>query len=380
MKMCLKKICPKLKNQKIQKSKIWRKIQKSGDKEEVCSVKIMFTSVGRRVELIQAFKVAAQRLNEELIIVGVEITDTAPALFFCDKTRIVCQINNLEYIPQLLKICKKDKISCLIPTIDTDLLLLAKNKSRFEEIGTKVLVSAAEKVKICRDKSFSADYFRFLGLKYPHLVDSVEKYVKEGKTGFPAIIKPKDGSSSIDVYKALNENDLRTYAKKIGNYIIQPFISGREYTIDIFCDYEGNPVYITPRERLEVRSGEVLKTQICQDEQMIEEAKILIKNYRPCGQITVQLIRDDVTGDDYYIEINPRFGGGAPLSIKAGADSAEAVIRMLRGEKLKFVERAAVDGVVYSRFDQSVCMGGRSSSIRGDVINKADTCGAFSNE
>ena len=165
-----------------------------------------------------------------------------------------------------------------------------------------------------------------------------------------------DTSLSFATDIIMNENleDLRLYAEKIEDYIIQPFISGREYTIDIFCDYEGNPVYITPRERLAVRAGEVLKTQIVQDDVMIHEMQILIEDYKPCGQITVQLIRDEVTGKDYYIEINPRFGGGAPLSMKAGADSASAILRMLRGDKLSYIERAAIDGAIYSRYDQSV--------------------------
>lgn len=82
--------------------------------------------------------------------------------------------------------------------------------------------------------------------------------------------------------------------------------------------------------------------------------KQLVRDYKPCGQITMQMIRQESTGDDYYIEINPRFGGGAPLSMKAGADSAEALLRLLNGEKLAFVDNAAEDGAIYSRFDQSV--------------------------
>ena len=178
-----------------------------------------------------------------------DITDTAPALFFCDETRSVCQISKPEYIPQLLSICELEKIDCLIPTIDTDLLLLAENKDKFEAYGTKVLISTVDKVKVCRDKRFTADYFISLGLKSPLPVDLVEQYV----SGFPAFIKPKAGNSSIDAYKVENIDSLKIYAEKIEAYIIQPFISGREYTIDIFCDYEGNPVYITPRERLSVR-------------------------------------------------------------------------------------------------------------------------------
>ncbi len=230
--------------------------------------------------------------------------------------------------------------------------MLSENKHLFEQIGTKVLIARPEKVKICRDKNYTADYFISLGLKSPQPVNAVEKY----KLGFPAFIKPKDGSSSINAYRVDNAEDLKLYADKIGDYIIQPFISGREYTIDIFCDYAGNPVFITPRERLAVRAGEVLKTRITQDDLMIDEMKTLVKDFRPSGQVTVQLIRDDRTGDDYYIEINPRFGGGAPLTMKAGADSAEAVIRMLNGETLEYQQKAARDGAIYCRFDQSVCV------------------------
>lgn len=323
-------------------------------------MKILFTSIGRRVELMQAFHKAADELGADLKIIGTDITSDAPALQFCDEIKIVCRISDEDYIPQLLGICKEENVDCVIPTIDTDLLMLAENRKHFEAIGTKVLISAADKIKLCRDKNYTADYFISLGLKSPQPVNTVEKYeeqIKKGRVGFPAFIKPKDGSSSIDAYKVQSIEDLKVYAGKMDNYIIQPFISGKEYTIDIFCDYEGNPVYITPRERIAVRAGEVLKTRITQDDTMIAEMHILIRNFKPCGQITVQLIRDVRTGEDYYIEINPRFGGGAPLSIKAGADSAKAVIRMLNGEELEYIEKAAKDGAVYSRFDQSVCVG-----------------------
>lgn len=322
-------------------------------------MKILFTSVGRRVELLQAFRSAADKLGINLTIVGTDISSSAPALQFCDKTEIVCRISDGNYIPSLLEICHREKIDCLIPTIDTDLLLLSENKHKFEHLGTKVLISRTEKVKICRDKNYTADYFISIGLKSPRPFNSVEKYeveLKLGRQSFPAFIKPKDGSSSINAYRVDTLEDLKLYAEKISEYIIQPFISGKEYTIDIFCDYEGNPVYITPRERIAVRAGEVLKTKITQDEVMIAEMKTLIADYKPCGQITVQLIQDEQTRDNYYIEINPRFGGGAPLSIKAGADSAEAVLKMLNGEELTYHHKAARDGSIYCRFDQSVCV------------------------
>lgn len=311
-------------------------------------MKILFTSVGRRVELVQAFRSAAERQGFQLEIYGADITESAPALAFCNHTVIVPRIKEASYIPSLQKICADERIDALIPTIDTDLMILAQNKNQFG--STRVVISNPEKIAICRDKRFTADYFHSIGLKSPTPIDDWTKY----NGGYPAFIKPKDGSSSIFAYKVENVKEMESYSKQVPDYIIQPYISGTEYTVDIFCDFDGNPIFITPRVRLAIRAGEVLKTKIVQDKQIIQEMKQLIKDYTPCGQITVQMIRQNDTDEDYYIEINPRFGGGAPLSMKAGADSAEALLRLLNGEKLDYVENAAEDGAIFSRFDQSI--------------------------
>ena len=122
----------------------------------------------------------------------------------------------------------------------------------------------------------------------------------------------------------------------------------------VFCDLDGNPIFVTPRKRLVVRAGEVLKTEIHQQQDIINDLLKLIKDFKPCGAITVQLIRNEQKKLNQYIEINPRFGGGAPLSIKAGADSAKALLKCLAGEKMDYQPNAAEDGAIFSRFDQSV--------------------------
>ena len=313
---------------------------------------ILITSVGRRVELVQALKKAKTQLQLDVSIIGADLTFDAPALIFCDEKLQVCRIDDPNYIPSLLEICQTKKIDCLIPTIDTDLLLLAEHKKNFEKQGTKVLIADYQKVKLCRDKNLTADYFMSVGLKSPKPVNDFNTYTG----GYPAFIKPKDGSSSINAYKVNDFEQLTTYAHQIKDYVIQPFIDGDEYTIDIFCDYAGNPIYITPRQRLAVRAGEVLKTKIVQDKKMIQEIHQLIADFKPAGAITVQLIQDKITKENYYIEINPRFGGGAPLSMKAGANSAKALLEMLNGQKLTYQPYAAKNKAIYCRFDQSVCV------------------------
>ena len=168
-----------------------------------------------------------------------------------------------------------------------------------------------------------------------------------------------------------DEAELEQYARQIGDYIVQPFVDGNEYTIDIFCDWDGNPVSVIPRERLQVRAGEVLKTRIDMDAAMIGEAKALCRCFRPRGPLTVQLIRDRA-GVDWFIEINPRYGGGAPLSMKAGARSAETVLHLLDREPLGGNPEIA-DQAVYSRFDQSVCIREGKTAVQGIILDLDDT-------
>lgn len=334
-------------------------------------MKLLFTSVGRRVELIRLFRQAATRLGQALVILGGDLSPTAPALAFCDRHFTLPPIASSAYIPTLLKLCREEGVDALIPTIDTDLLILAQHREEFACAGIRVCVCAPEAIAACRDKRRTYELFASVGLVTPRPAESVADYAG----GFPAFIKPRDGSSSINSYRACSREELCELASRVPDYIIQPFVEGTEYTVDVFCDWSGEPIYITPRVRLAVRSGEVLKTQICHCAEIEAEIRRLIATLRPCGPLTVQLIRD-AAGVNHYIEINPRFGGGAPLSMRAGADSAAAMLRLLSGEKLDFVPHAARDGAVYSRFDDSICVSAGekgAQDVRAVIFDLDDT-------
>ena len=171
---------------------------------------ILFTGVGRRIELLQAFRNAALVLNKELKIYGADMAGTAPALAYCDYACRVVAMKDPGYIQNLLDICITDHINLLIPTIDTDLLVLSENKERFEEIGTRVMISAPEMIRICRDKNNTSQFFVDCGLHAPMPVNDWQEY----KSSYPAFIKPKDGSSSINAFKwnALSKHNIHTYS------------------------------------------------------------------------------------------------------------------------------------------------------------------------
>jgi len=323
------------------------------------NIVLLFTCIGRRVELVQAFRSSAFDSGMNLTIIGIDNSLNAPALVFCDKSFTICRINEESYIPTLIKLCKDNDVDLLIPTIDTDLLILSENRSRFLEINTEVLVSDYKQIQICRDKRKTAEFLKRCCLCTPDTIDDVDLYAG----GFPCFIKPRDGSSSINAFKINSQAELLDRAKIVPDYIIQPFIRGDEFTVDVFCDFLGNPLYIIPRKRLLVRSGEVLVTEICHDEQIELECNQIIKAFKPRGPLTIQLIRDE-KGVDYFIEINPRFGGGCPLSMKSGADIPRTIMQLLSG--VPVVDNSidsSSDGIIFSRFDQSIATGDCKSII-----------------
>ena len=50
-------------------------------------IRILYTGVGRRIELLQAFRNAALVLNKKLKIYSADMAGTDSALAYCDYTR-----------------------------------------------------------------------------------------------------------------------------------------------------------------------------------------------------------------------------------------------------------------------------------------------------
>lgn len=314
-------------------------------------INILILSAGRRVELVKCFKRAKEKLNVAGNIFAADIVKTAPALYFADRYFIIPRIKADNYIAELIKLCKEQAISLIVPTIDTELEILADNKAVIEEqSGAIVMISDSEVTKACCDKTLTAELLKRNGFSVPEII--TEEMIKNGGYTFPLFIKPSDGSSSINAFKVNNQKELDFFTDYIKNPIIQRFVSGTEYTIDCFCDFDGKIITVVPRIRIATRSGEILKGKIDKNRYIIEEIRRLLSVVKFRGHITVQGF---LTADNNFsiVEINPRFGGGAPMSIMAGADSCENLYRLLSGEKLSYNENYE-DGVVISRFDDSI--------------------------
>lgn len=313
-------------------------------------INILFSSAGRRVELINSFRKAKENMNIKGNFIGVDIDELAPALNFVDKKYIVPRLNSSEFIPTIIDICKKENIALIIPTIDTELEVYSKNKALIEkETKTKVMVSDIDVISKVRDKIATYNFLKREGFDVPRLI--TEQDIDNKNYTFPLFIKPLDGSSSINAFKIQNEKELMFFKDYVPNPMIQEFADGQEYCVDVFSDFDSNIITTVPKLRLAHRSGEITKSKIVKDREIIELSKRLVEVLKPKGEINFDCIK---TKDSIkIIEINGRFAGGAPISFKAGANSPENLYKILLGETLEYNENYN-DGMIALRFDDAI--------------------------
>ena len=317
------------------------------------SLNILFTCIGRRVSLLESFRRAAKSLKVRASFLGTDITKLSPALQLCDKRFLVKPIAHSGYIRQLLSIVKSNKIKLIVPTIDTELKVLSENQRKFTELGCRVLVSSKEVVNICQDKRQT---YRFLiknGFETP-VTMSAGSALSKSKLKWPYLLKPWDGSAGKNITLVKNREELKFFARKIKNAICQEYIEGDEFTCDVYIDFEKKVRCVVPRKRIEVRAGEVSKSRIVKNLNIMNQAKKLVEALGAGpGVVTLQLF---LTKQNKlkFTEINPRLGGGVPLSIKAGANFPKWILQELLGQKPNIKFNTFKDGLTMLRYDSEV--------------------------
>ena len=315
-------------------------------------VNILFTSSGRRVELIQAFRRSLDILDLQGKIIVADNDSYISTAVVADIYEPVPRISSPEYIDCLLKICQKYEVKLLIPLIDTELWHISQHRDRFEQLGTKALVCSPQTNEICLDKRKTAAFFQNIGLNTPEIFNP-EDILNDSQAHYPFLIKPANGSCSVGVTKVHNANELSFFKDYITNPLIQEYIAGQEYTLDILVDFQGQVRCVVPRLRIATRAGEISKGKTVKNLDIINVGKKVASTLPGvCGCITVQCFQLE-NGKIILIEINPRFGGGVPLSIKAGADYPTWILQMLLNQDLDIAIDQWQAEVIMLRHDES---------------------------
>jgi carbamoyl-phosphate synthase large subunit len=281
------------------------------------STNILITSAGQRVSLVKAFQKEIKKIDINNKVYTVDLNPVlAPACHISDGYRTIRRVTDSNYISELLLICKELEIKMIIPTIDTELLVLSENIDLFLKEGIIPIVSKLNFVKTCRDKRIINHFFKQNNIDVPQDIDI-------SNPTFPLFIKPYDGSLSKDIFLIQRASDLTNYHLQNPKFMFMEYIDHLqhdEYTVDTYYDKHGDLKCIVPRKRIFVRAGEVNKG-VTNKNEIVSYVKDRLSHIDGAvGCLTMQFFFNSESKRIIGIEINPRFGGGYPLSYLAGAN------------------------------------------------------------
>jgi carbamoyl-phosphate synthase large subunit len=314
------------------------------------AVNVLFVSAGRRVELVRAFKRAYATLGLAWRVIAVDADPLAPALHEADRSWIVPLSSETAFIPTLADICAIEDVALVFPLIDPDILILAQHRQRLERNGTRVVVVPEKASKVTADKLLTFQFFQELGIPTPMCWSAEE--AKSASLDFPLFIKPRYGSAGEHAFEIRNRRELDFFLEYVPTPIIQECLPGPEITSDVVCDLRGTIVAVVSRRRIAVRGGEVSKGVTVYDADIANYCVVIAKALEAIGPITVQcLLRQ---GQPNFTEVNPRFGGGFPLALAAGADAPQWLLASAAGIPVNSPPMGTYQkGLHVARFDES---------------------------
>ncbi|TFF78411.1 ATP-grasp domain-containing protein [Aeromonas taiwanensis] len=311
---------------------------------------VLILSAGRRVELVQEFQKDLKAIFPHSYVYCCDMApEFSSACQIADGYFKVPRVTSDDYLSVLTKICLENSVGLVIPTIDTELLLLSNARDSFLANGIQIVISSIEFVSSCRDKRMTANFFTEYDIDQPEIYN-------KNKLKYPCFCKPYDGSCSIGAFVVRSESDLTEDIIEDDKNMFMEFIpkTFSEYTVDGYYTDNGNLTCLVPRKRLEIRGGEVSKGITKKD--FVYDYLLSKLMYVPGarGCITFQFFVNEKSKEIKGLEINPRFGGGYPLAYESGAHYPQWLINeYLLGSTPAFFD-GWESGLMMLRYDAKV--------------------------
>ena len=288
---------------------------------------VLITNSGRKNYFIE-FLLDIKKNNLKSLKIHISNSNKNCSTFHMKK-KLNCHIlspyieGKNKYLRKLSNTVKKNKIDIIIPLTDLDLKLLSEKEKYFKNLGCLPLISKLETIQICLDKEKTYKFLLKNKISTPRL------FSKNSNIKYPVIVKDKLGNSSQGLKIIKNKSLLKLFKSK--KNIIQKYISGPEYHLDILNDLNGNYIDHCGKLKIEMRDGETFKAKIINNKKLNFIAKKISKSLRHVGNLDCDLIFNK--NKFYVIDFNPRFGGGYPFTHLSGKNYILKIMSIINKKK-----------------------------------------------
>lgn len=220
------------------------------------------------------------------------------------------------FVEFVFALCRRERIAAVVPTVDSELLPLAGARDRFERSGVKLVLAPEPTLRICLDK-WSLFQTCTGVVRVPATV-LVDEDFDPGPPELPAIVKPRLGSGGRGVRLIEHRSELELLPRD-GTLIVQAYLPGPEYSLDVLANGHGAVLAVVPRSRLKVDSGIAVTGRTLHDLRLELIGREVAELIGLTGVANVQ-VKADRRGAPALLEVNPRFPGSMSLTVASGVD------------------------------------------------------------
>lgn len=235
-----------------------------------------------------------------------------------------------QLVPTLLQVCQARGIQALLPTVDSELAPVAAAGDRFDAIGVALPISPLECLRVCRDKQLLLEKVK--GRVPIPESEPLTQAAADRATSFPRLAKPRKGAGGRSVTRIDSREDLDALPKD-GSFLLQEFLPGEEYSVDVYVARDGRVVGAVPRERMKIDSGIAIASRTVDVPEVIRSAVETARLTGVRGTANIQFKRA-ADGVFKLLEVNPRYPGTLPLTTAAGIDMPKLMADELAGKRL----------------------------------------------
>lgn len=233
----------------------------------------------------------------ELHAAGQALSNHAELLY--DAYHHIPDIYSSNWLEKLIALVERLEINYIFPAYDDVIVALSHNR---EKIPATILAPSREVCDLTRSKLLTYQKLSSV-VKTPRIFQAPEQV-----NAFPVFIKPDKGQGSFGVKRINDLDELKQVISVTKDPVISEYLPGREFTVDCFSDRDKGLLFSGARERLRMRNGIAVSTQLIDDLRFEDLAKKISDALGIYGAWFFQ-VKEDINYQLTLLEVGPRIAG-----------------------------------------------------------------------